>query len=135
MSEVISRPLQRELFLVCSVLGSKVEETDPSTGEIFERFIPVEDAASWLQDLQRAIKRDDDQTRPISLLLSSWNVLPTTLIPLVLSQPDDESIVRTMAKVFVILTKPLTEVARKAARFNVDTKSQVRDAALISLWR
>ena len=87
-----------ELLLICSVIGSN----DPS-GE----FVPVTDCLAWLQDLQRALRRDNDSYRPIGLLLGQWKVVKTKLLPLVMSCRYDRGVVLTVLKILVILTKPL----------------------------
>jgi hypothetical protein len=49
-----------ELLLVCGVIGTTYNDGD--------ELVPVTDCLNWLQDLQRALRRDDDTFRPISLL-------------------------------------------------------------------
>ena len=87
-----------ELLLICSVIGSSNAD-----GE----FVPVTDCLAWLQDLQRALRRDNDGYRPIGLLLGQWKVVKTKLLPLVMSCPYDRGVVLTVLKILVILTKPL----------------------------
>lgn len=65
------------------------------------------DCLAWLQDLQRALRRDNDGYRPIGLLLGQWKVVKTKLLPLVMSCRYDRGIVLTVLKILVILTKPL----------------------------
>lgn len=102
-----------ELLLVCGVIGT----TDSAAG-----FVPVTDCLNWLQDLQRALRRDDDLYRPISLLLAQWNVVEQKLLPLVLNCRYDSDIVLTVAKILVILTKPLSDTTVRAGRMTIDTK-------------
>jgi len=111
----VEKSIVNELLLVCGVIGSTV---DPNT----QQMIPVEDCLNWLQDLQRALRRDDDAHRPISLLLGKWKVLQQKLLPLVLSCRYDTPLVMTIVKILVILTKPLSENAKKAGRLVIDTK-------------
>jgi len=111
----VEKSIVNELLLVCGVIGSTV---DPDT----QQMIPVEDCLNWLQDLQRALRRDDDAHRPISLLLGKWKVLQQKLLPLVLSCRYDTPLVLTIVKILVILTKPLSENAKKAGRFIIDIK-------------
>jgi timeless len=94
----IDKRIIDELLLVCSVIGSNSAE-----GE----FVPVTDCLAWLQDLQRALRRDNDSYRPIGLLLGQWNVVKTKLLPLVMSCRYDRGVVLTVLKILVILTKPL----------------------------
>jgi timeless len=94
----IDKRIIDELLLICSVIGSN----DPK-GE----FVPVTDCLAWLQDLQRALRRDNDGYRPIGLLLGQWKVVKTKLLPLVMSCRYDRGVVLTVLKILVILTKPL----------------------------
>jgi timeless len=105
-----------ELLLVCGVIGSTV---DPET----QTLVPVEDCLQWIQDLQRALKRDEDAYRPISLLLGKWKVVEQKLLPLVISCRYDTTLVITILKILVILTKPMSESAKKAIRTVIDVKS------------
>jgi timeless len=105
-----------ELLLVCGVIGTTTSD-DQST------LVPVTDCLNWLQDLQRALRRDDDNYRPISLLIGKWNVVQQKLLPLVMSCRYDTPIVLTIVKILVILTKPLSEITRRAASMVIDTKS------------
>lgn len=110
----VDKKIVDELLLVCGVLGS----TDETTGE----FVPVEDCLNWLQDLQRALRRDDDLYRPISLLLGQWKVVQQKLLPLVVSCRYDTAMVLTICKILVILTKPLAENTVRAGKMVIDTQ-------------
>jgi timeless len=103
-----------ELLLVCGVLCT----IDDDTGQL----VPVEDCLNWLQDLQRALRRDDDLYRPISLLLGQWKVVHQKLLPLVLSCRYDTAMVLTICKILVILTKPLAENTVRAGKMVIDTQ-------------
>ncbi|KAL3792192.1 hypothetical protein HJC23_009656 [Cyclotella cryptica] len=111
-----------ELLLVCSVIGS----SDPNG-----KFVPVTDCLAWLQDLQRALRRDNDAYRPIALLLGQWNVVKTKLLPLVMSCRYDRGVVLTVLKILVILTKPLSDSAKRAGRQTIDVKSGKVDESVI----
>jgi timeless len=108
-----------ELLLVCGVIGTATETTSNGT----ETLVPVTDCLNWLQDLQRALRRDEDLYRPISLLLGKWNVVPQKLLPLVLTCRYDTPMVLTIVKILVILTKPLHENTKRAGKLVIDTKS------------
>ena len=116
---IVSKPVIDELLLVCGVIGSTT--INPNTNQ--EEFVPVTDAMNWLQDLQRCLKRDHEIYRPISLKLGSWRVVSTKLLPLVMSCRFDRNMVMTVCKILVILTKPMSESAKKAGRMSVDVKS------------
>lgn len=120
----IEEPLINELLLVGAALGS-TETLTAEDGSLVERFIRGENCLEWLQDLQRALRRDDEATRAVSIRLGSWRVVETKLLPLLLECRDDMELVVTLAKIFVMLTMPLGPTARKWARFQVNA----RDAA------
>ena len=111
----VDKKVVDELLLVCGVIGSTV---DPET----EEMLPVEDCINWLQDLQRALRRDEDAYRPISLLLGQWKVVEQKLLPLVLSCRYNTPLLLTVVKILVILTKPLSPIALKAGKVIIDTK-------------
>jgi hypothetical protein len=112
-----------ELLLVCSVIGSTTARTDPITGAPREEFVPVTDCLNWLQDLQRALRRDHETYRPVSLKLGQWRVVSQKLLPLVVGCRYDAAMVLTVCKILVILTKPLSESAKNAGRMTVDVRS------------
>jgi Timeless protein len=119
----VSKEIVEELLLVCGVIGTTTEQGN--------ELVPVTDCLNWLQDLQRALRRDDDHYRPISLLLSQWNIVEQKLLPLVLTARYDTAIVLTVCKILVILTKPLSDQAVRAGRMAIATqpKPQRKTAA------
>ena len=119
----IESNMMNELLLVVSVLGSHVSEEDEEGG-VSERFVPVADCLNWLQDLQRALRSDKDDLRPIANQLGTWKVVEEKLIPIALVKRDDPDTILTLAKLFVILTKPMTKPAKQAALINIDVKSK-----------
>ena len=108
----VSKNVVDELLLVCGVIGT-------TEGD---QFVPVTDCLNWLQDLQRALRRDEDLYRPISLLLGQWKVVPQKLLPLVMTCRYDTPLVLTVCKILVILTKPLADNTVRAAQMVIDTK-------------
>mmetsp|Transcript_43163 Transcript_43163/g.104484 ORF Transcript_43163/g.104484 Transcript_43163/m.104484 type:complete len:1087 (-) Transcript_43163:82-3342(-) len=117
----VEKNIVDELLLVCGVIGTTTNEGD--------ELVPVTDCLNWLQDLQRALRRDEDLYRPISLLLGKWKVVEQKLIPLVLTCRYDTSIVLTVVKIMVILTKPLSDNTKRAGKMIIDTSSQKADMA------
>ena len=120
---IVDNRVLDELLLVCSVIGSTTTKTNPTTGATYEQFVPVTDCFNWLQDLQRALRRDHETYRPISLKLGQWKVVSQKLLPLVMSCRYDKAMVLTVCKILVILTKPLSESAKNAGRMSIDVKS------------
>jgi timeless len=121
-SLAVDKNIVNELLLVCGVIGSTV---DPNTQQI----VPVEDCINWLQDLQRALRRDEDAFRPISILLGQWKVVEQKLLPLVLSCRYNTSLILTIVKILVILTKPISENAKNAASMIIDTRRGKTESA------
>jgi len=121
-----------ELLLVCGVIGTSVQK-DSSTGQ--ERLVPVTDCLNWLQDLQRALRRDDDLYRPISLLLGKWKVVQQKLLPLAVSCRYDTPMMMTVVKILVILTKPVAENTARAGRMVIDTSSKISERYVCAVQR
>jgi len=111
----VDKNIVDELLLVCGVIG-----TNEKDGEL----VPVTDCLNWLQDLQRALRRDDDLYRPVSLLLGQWRVVQQKLLPLIVHARYDSTLVLTVCKILVILTKPLSENTVRAGKMVIDTKSK-----------
>lgn len=72
----------------------------------------------------RALRRDDDDTREICITVSSWRVVQQKLIPLILECRDDGVLVKTLLKIYVMLTMPLSKSAEKALAQPVNPKAQ-----------
>ena len=121
---VVDARVLDELLLVCSVIGSTTHITDPTTGHTREEFVPVTDCLNWLQDLQRALRRDHETYRPVSLKLGQWKVVCQKLLPLVMSCRYDSGLVMTVCKILVILTKPLSKEAENAGRMTINIKNK-----------
>ncbi|CAN0583911.1 unnamed protein product, partial [Ectocarpus sp. 12 AP-2014] len=89
----LEKHMLKELLLVCSALGSsEASEHGGGDGEPAvqqQRFVRGENCLEWLQDLQRALRRDDENTREICITLSSWRVVQHKLVPLILECRDD----------------------------------------------
>lgn len=77
----------------------------------------------------RALRRDDDSTREICITISCWRVVQQKLIPLVLECRDDGPLVKTIFKIYVMLTMPLSKPARDALTNPINPKAEgdVRD--------
>eukprot|EP00536_Pseudo-nitzschia_multiseries_P016881 jgi/Psemu1/247811/estExt_Genewise1.C_12740002 len=120
-----------ELLLVCGVIGTTTSTTTTRNGTEHE-LVPVTDCLNWLQDLQRALRRDEDLYRPISLLLGKWKIVEQKLLPLVVTCRYDTPIVLTVLKILVILTKPLAENTQRAGQMVIDTSSPKSDPAVVA---
>lgn len=115
----VDKNIVDELLLICGVIGTTTTDNEDSE----EKLIPVAECLYWLQDLLRCLRRDVDLYRPISLLLGQWRVVPQKLLPLVMHSRYDTDTVLTVAKILVILTKPLSVNTVNAGRMVIDTKS------------
>ena len=127
----VDKQIVDELLLVCGVIGTTTKvssstssNTNHNIGNREDSFtiVPVTDCVQWLQDLQRCLRRDDDVTRPISLLLHSWNIVVQKLLPLVYHTQYDTTLIITICKIIVLLTKPLHTQTIMAGRMMIHTK-------------
>ncbi|KAL3919469.1 MAG: hypothetical protein SGILL_003737 [Bacillariaceae sp.] len=118
---VVDKNIVDELLLVCGVIGT--------TTNAGNELVPVTDCLNWLQDLQRALRRDEDLYRPISLLIGKWKVVEQKLLPLVMTCRYDTPIVLTVVKILVILTKPLAENTKRAGQLVIDKASAKKKGA------
>ena len=116
------------VLLVCGVIVSERvrkdadhDAADDDDNEAYvHEFVPVTDCLNWLQDLQRALRRDNDTYRPLCLMLRQWGVVKNRLLPLALECRYDKPLVLTIVKILVILTKPVSDEARRARTMTVD---------------
>jgi len=123
----LSPEILNELLLVCSVITSTASSSNASNDGIVEDdIIPVSDCLNWLQDLQRALRRDGDIYRPISLKLASWKIVEKKLLPLIIYCRYDSAIVLTILKILVILTKPMNS----RTKLHIERVNMVEDAVL-----
>lgn len=127
----VDKKIVDELLLVCGVIGSTDDQGVDKKQSDGTHFVPVEDCLNWLQDLQRVLRRDDDTHRPISLLLGQWKIVSQKLLALVMNCRYDTPLVLTIVKILVILTKPMTNNAKKAARYAINAKKFKHDKEVI----
>jgi timeless len=130
----VDKQIVDELLLVCGVIGTTTKVSAAAAGRDGHdhhdddddnnqfTIVPVTDCVQWLQDLQRCLRRDDDVTRPISLLLHSWNIVVQKLLPLVYNTQYDTVLIITICKIIVLLTKPLHVQTIRAGRMMIHTK-------------
>lgn len=123
---MVEKEIVDELLLVCGVIGT---ETIDDSGK--QSFVPVTDCLNWLQDMQRALRRDEDLYRPISLLIGKWKVVEKKLLPLVMTCRYDTAVVLTVVKILVILTKPLAENTKRAGQLVIKGSSKKTDDAML----
>jgi Timeless protein len=128
----VDKKIVDELLLVCGVIGTTVSNSNDGSG--VTSIVPVTDCLNWLQDLQRALRRDDDTFRPISLLLGQWNVVVQKLLPLVHSSCRyDTPMLLTIVKILVILTKPLSDNTVRAGKMVINVKSKKSTDAYVTV--
>lgn len=67
--------------------------------------------------------------REVCITISSWRVVQQKLVPLILECRDDSVLVKTLLKIYVMLTMPLSKPAAEALLKPVNPKAQgdVRD--------
>ena len=106
-----------ELLLVYGVICSIVDRISNKIG-------PVNDFLSWLQDLQHALRHNDDAKRSIFLLLGKWKIVQQNILPLVLSYQYDTNLVMIIVKILVILTKFLSGSSIKAWKIVINISDE-----------
>ncbi|KAG5176771.1 hypothetical protein JKP88DRAFT_334503 [Tribonema minus] len=131
--------LHKELLLVCTALGSTeaviIEDADGREA-VVEKFVRGENCLEWLQDLQRALRRDLDATRDVCILLSKLKVPQTKLLPLLIECRDDPELVKTVMKICVMLSIPLSRTAEMALEEPLHlTEKQQRQSELTAQER
>eukprot|EP00937_MAST-01D_sp_MAST-1D-sp2_P000746 g746.t1 len=103
----IRKDMMNELLLVCSSLGA-LEEVEAPDGTVSERFARGEDYLNWVQDLQRAIRRDG-RTRAVARQLGLWRIFQKKLLPMVAQHSDERELVFSVLKLLVMLTMPVDD--------------------------
>ena len=129
----VDKQIVDELLLVCGVIGTTTtipsNDGDHHHNNVTTTIVPVTDCVQWLQDLQRCLRRDDDVTRPISRLLHSWNIVVQKLLPLVVHTQYDSTLIITISKILVLLTKPLHVQTIRAGRMMIPASSSHTEPA------
>ena len=116
-----------ELLLVCTFVGTRKVNDDESD---VESFVRGEDCVAWLQDLQRrALRRDDGDAASGRTTVGAWDVLRSKLLPLAEQSGNDLVATRTLCKIFVLLTMPLSDKCHQALAARPDpVKDKMRNA-------
>ena len=114
-----------ELLLVCTFVGTRKVNDDESD---VKSFVRGEDCVAWLQDLQRALRRDDGDARAVRTTVGAWDVLRSKLLPLAEQSGNDLVATRTLCKIFVLLTMPLSDKCHQALAARPDpVKDKMRN--------
>ena len=122
----LERGMLDELLLVCTFVGTRKVNDDESD---VESFVRGEDCVAWLQDLQRALRRDDGDARAVRTTVGAWDVLRSKLLPLAEQSGNDLVATRTLCKIFVLLTMPLSDKCHQALAARPDpVKDKARNA-------
>ena len=116
-----------ELLLVCTFVGTRKVNDDESD---VESFVRGEDCVAWLQDLQRALSGGTTgDARAVRTTVGAWDVLRSKLLPLAEQSGNDLVATRTLCKIFVLLTMPLSEKCHQALAARPDpVKDKTRAA-------
>ena len=113
-------------YLVCTFVGTRKVNDDESD---VESFVRGEDCVAWLQDLQRALRRDDGDARAVRTTVGAWDVLRSKLLPLAEQSGNDLVATRTCARSLCLLTMPLSEKCHQALAARPDpVKDKTRAA-------
>ena len=119
MAMEMEKGMLDELLLVCTYIGVDAGGDGGGGGGAGEgsdeagatSFVRGEEALEWARDLQRAMRRDDAASRPVRRQLGRLKVVEQKLLPLLRASRDDAPLVRTLLKIFVMLTDPLAPAA------------------------
>ena len=109
--------------LVCTFVGTRKNDDErtssPSCG--------ARTAAG--SGLQRALRRDDGDARAVRTTVGAWDVLRSKLLPLAEQSGNDLVATRTLCKIIVLLTMPLSEKCHQALAARPDpVKDKTRAA-------
>jgi hypothetical protein len=96
----IGPALMEEVLLVSQNLGLFVDLVGGA-----KLFVKGENSSIWLTDLQKALSREDNDSRLVSAQLHKLNVPHDKLFPFLLESLDNERIIVTMFKILLKLTK------------------------------
>jgi hypothetical protein len=96
----IDPALMEEVLLVTQNLGVFVDLEDGS-----KLFVKGENSTMWLTDLQKALSREDNDSRLVSTQLHKLNVPHDKLFPFLLESLDDPRAIVIMFKILLKLTK------------------------------
>ncbi|GAX82511.1 hypothetical protein CEUSTIGMA_g9938.t1 [Chlamydomonas eustigma] len=70
-------------------------------------YYKSDDCLGCLKDLQRFMRHDDPDTRPVFFKLANFQTARSDLVPLILTYPDEREIVFNALKVLTFLTMPV----------------------------
>jgi hypothetical protein len=101
----IGPALMEEVLLVSQNLGLFVDLVGGA-----KLFVKGENSSIWLTDLQKALSREDNDSRLVSAQLHKLNVPHDKLFPFLLESLDNERIIVTMFKILLKLTKVSKDV-------------------------
>ena len=82
-----------ELLLISENIGVREAESASADDAARAAFVRGEDALQWAQDLQRALRRDDPDTRAVRRQFGRLRVFEQKLLPLFISSRDDVPLV------------------------------------------
>ncbi|GLI61645.1 hypothetical protein VaNZ11_004068, partial [Volvox africanus] len=97
-------PVDYELLIsVAHGLGRWMQ--DSQTGQ--KIYVKDQDCLGCLKDLQRFLRRDDPDIRPVFKRLGEWRIAAHDVVPLLVTYPHDKEITLQAVKVLTYLTLPV----------------------------
>lgn len=121
-SLTLDHDMLEELMLINGVVATAATVKDEA-GNLRETVLPVDNHVMWLNDCLRALKNDNEDTRPVAVQLGAWSFPQRKLAPLLLEYGSDHETVRAVLRILMHLTNPMTKKARQAALVNIDVVS------------
>ncbi|GIL56078.1 hypothetical protein Vafri_11513, partial [Volvox africanus] len=97
-------PVDYELLIsVAHGLGRWMQ--DSQTGQ--KVYVKDQDCLGCLKDLQRFLRRDDPDIRPVFKRLGEWRIAARDVVPLLVTYPHDKEITLQAVKVLTYLSMPV----------------------------
>jgi hypothetical protein len=101
-----------ELFIITQGLGQTDMCLNEKTGLEEEKFSKGEACLDFIFDLQRSIRRDQEEFRSTSKTIGSWDIVTKKLFPLVVDYEEEKPLLFAITKVLVMLTMPVSDKTR-----------------------
>ncbi|KAI8809346.1 timeless protein-domain-containing protein [Cladochytrium replicatum] len=140
----LKRIFDQHLLQTCTAIGGiekRLEQRDGSSGRTEVKvFILGDECLACLRDLRRYLRRDDETTsREVFRMLGRWNILQTTLVPLIRSGPSDPKVLMGAVEIIVPLTWPIlpeaVDFAPEELEFQMRYKEALTNENVICIFR
>ncbi|XP_024315533.1 protein timeless homolog isoform X2 [Brachypodium distachyon] len=100
------------LSLTCAGLGASEEDEDGAV----VGYVKGDHCLDNLKDLQRFLRRDDQEQREVFKQVCKWKIASRDLVPIIENYQADRNLVITAVKVLVFLTMPVEPSSEDVAQ-------------------